>query len=172
MGAEVRTEKETEEYVRVHTPVVYKNWDSAGKYLSICLNRMKENGEMWASRCPECKRVLFPPIITCGYCKIRIENKDENWVKLGDKGTVLSFFTPGERARDRSTGQLAGSGQTMAYIRPDGGDEYTIIAHILENIDKSKVYKGMRVQAVWKPKEERRGRMSDVLYYVPVEDVK
>ena len=172
MGAEGRVNKEATEHIRIHTPVVYKNWDSAGKYLSICLNRMKENGEMWASRCPECKRVLFPPIITCGYCKIRIENKDENWVKLGDKGTVLSFFTPEPKGRDRSTGRLLGTGKTSAYIRPDGGDENTIIAHVLENIDKSKIYKGMRVQAVWKPKEERRARMSDVLCYVPLEDEK
>jgi hypothetical protein len=159
-----------EEYLTIHTQVIYKNVDSAGKYLSKFLNLMKEKGELWGNQCPACHRKFLPPIITCGYCKIRIEDIPENWFKFGDEGTVLSFFVPETKSRDRSTGQLAGTDLPMAYIRTDNGDEYTIIAHMLQNIDPRKIYKGMKVRAVWRAKEERRARISDIMYYEPVED--
>ena len=166
MGADIVNE----EYLTVHTHVVYKNVDSAGKYLSRCLNLMRKEGQLWGNQCPACRRKFLPPMITCGYCKIKIEDIPENWLRFADEGTVLSFFIPETKSRDRSTGQLAGTGLPMAYIRPGNGDEYTILAHVLQNVEPKKIYKGMKVRAVWKPREERRARMSDIRYYVPVED--
>ena len=161
--------KETEEFISIKTAVEYKNWDSYGEFLSRYFNLMKEKEEIWANRCNKCGRIAFPPIIVCGYCKIRIEDKEKNWVKLGNKGTVLSYFVTSEKGRDRSTGALLGASRPVAYVRPDGGDEYTLLPHYLEETDLSKVHVGMKVEAVWKPREERRGRMSDILYLRTIE---
>ena len=100
-----------------------------------------------------------------GRCKIRIEDRRENWIELGDRGSVISYTLTEEREVDRATGKMIGDYYPCAFIRLDGGDEWTLLAHFLgeENLDDLSV--GMRVQAVWKPKEERRGRMTDILYF-------
>jgi uncharacterized OB-fold protein len=139
--------------------------ESAGMYLSKFFHALKEEGKMLANKCPKCKRIIFPPRIVCGWCKIRIEDKEENWIELRDTGSVISYTLTEEREVDRATGKLVGNYYPCAFIRLDGGDEWTLLAHFLgeENLDS--LSSGMRVQAVWKPKEERRGRMTDIRYF-------
>ena len=43
------------------------------------------------------------------------------------------------------------------------------IMHKLGEVDPDAVKIGMRVQAVWKPEEEREGSITDILYFKPVE---
>ena len=139
--------------------------ESAGLYLSKFFHALKEEGKILANRCTKCGRIVFPPRVVCGWCKIRIEDRKENWVELSDKGSVISYTLTEEREVDRATGKMIGNYYPCAFIRLDGGDEWTLLAHFLgeENLDSLGV--GMRVQAVWKPKEERRGRMTDILYF-------
>jgi uncharacterized OB-fold protein len=139
--------------------------ESAGMYLSKFFHALKEEGKILANKCPKCKRIIFPPRIVCGWCKIRIEDKEENWIELRDTGSVISYTLTEEREVDRATGKLVGDYYPCAFIRLDGGDEWTLLAHFLgeENLDS--LSSGMRVQAVWKPKEERRGRMTDIMYF-------
>ena len=63
-----------------------------------------------------------------------------------------------------------GEPNPCAFIRLDGGDEWTILVHYLEMIDLEKLRRGMRVKAVWKPKEERRGRLSDISFFRIIEE--
>jgi uncharacterized OB-fold protein len=42
--------------------------------------------------------------------------------------------------------------------------------HMLGEIDPKKVKIGMRVQAVWKPAEERQGSINDILYFKPIKE--
>jgi uncharacterized OB-fold protein len=149
--------------------------EPAGFYVNRMLLGMRDKEEIWAVKCPSCKRVLFPPEIVCGMCKIRIEDKDENWIKLGNEGTVVNFYTvTGNREVDPSTGWHP-NGQTfnpIGLIRPDGGNDWTVLAHILEETDTTKLYPGVRVRAVWKPREERHGLMSDIKFWRIVEGEK
>jgi uncharacterized OB-fold protein len=139
--------------------------ESAGLYLSKFFHVLKEEGRILANKCSKCQRVVFPPRVVCGWCKIRIEDKNENWIELKDKGSVLSYTLTEEREVDRATGKMVGDHYPCAFIRLDGGDEWTLLAHFLaeENLDSLSI--GMRVQAVWKPREERRGRMTDIKYF-------
>jgi uncharacterized OB-fold protein len=136
---------------------------------------MRDREELWAVKCNSCKRILFPPEVICGMCKIRIEDREENWVKLGNEGTLVNFYkVTGSREVDPSTGWHP-KGQTfnpIGFIRPDGGNEWTILAHILDEEDPSKLRPGIRVRAVWNPKEERQGLMSDIQFWRIVEDQK
>lgn len=108
-------------------------------------------------------------------CKLKLEDREENWVKLGNEGTLINFYkVTGSREVDPSTGWHP-KGQTfnpIGFIQPDGGNEWTILAHILEEEDASKIYPGMRVRAIWKPREERRGLMSDIEFWRIVEGQK
>lgn len=141
--------------------------ETAGTYLGRFYTRLKERGEIWANKCPKCSRIVIPPRIVCGFCKVKIEDEEKSWVKLSDKGTVLQRFVITDHEIDRVTKKVVGDPNPNAFIRLDGGDEFTIIGHLLEEgIDLDKVEVGKtQVQAVWKPKEEREGKMSDIKYF-------
>jgi len=92
-------------------------------------------------------------------------NAEDDWLELPDTGTITSIVLPTEREVDRATGRIVGEPNPCAFIRLDGGDEWTMVVHYLEMIDIEKLHRGMRVKAVWKAKEERKGRMSDISYF-------
>lgn len=149
--------------------------EPAGIFVNRMFLAMRDKEELWAIKCPSCNRVLLPPEPVCGICKIRIEDKDESWIKLGNEGTVVNFYqVVGKREVDPSTGWHP-KGQTfnpIGLIRPDNGDGWTVLAHVLEETNPAKLYPGIRVKAVWKPKEERRGLMSDIRFWRIVEGQK
>ena len=144
--------------------------ESVGLYLSKFFHVLRDEGKIMALRCPECKRVIFPVRSMCGFCRIGLGEKEEDWFALGDTGTVTSIVLPTEREVDRGTGRVVGKPNPCAFIWLDGGDEWTVLVHYLEMIDVDKLHRGMRVQAVWKPKEQRRGRMSDIKYFKIIEE--
>ncbi len=145
---------------------------AAGAYLSRFYTRLKERGEIWALKCHKCGRIIVPPRIVCGFCKVKVEDKEENWVKLSDKGTVLQRFVITDHEINRVTKEVVGDSNPNTFIRLDGGDEFTVIGHLLEEgIDVDKVEVGKtRVRAVWKPKEEREGKMKDIEYFQVIEE--
>jgi len=146
--------------------------EPAGVFVNRMFLAMRDKAELWAVKCPMCERILFPPETVCAMCKIRIPDKEENWVRLGNEGTVLKFYhVTGSREVDPSTGWHP-KGQTfnpIGLIKPDGGNEWTVLAHVLEETDTSKLYDGIRVKAVWKNREEREGLMSDIKFWRVVE---
>ena len=158
--------------IRVPHRVTLSWKEPAGVYVNRLFLAMRDDEQLLAVKCPLCKHIFFPPEPVCGMCKIRIEDTEENWVQLGNQGTVLDFYkVTGSREVDPSTGWHP-KGQTfnpIGMIRPDGGDEWTLFAHILEEDDTSKLYNGIRVEAVWKPREERKGLMSDIKFWRIVE---
>ncbi|MFC1893078.1 Zn-ribbon domain-containing OB-fold protein [Chloroflexota bacterium] len=145
---------------------------AAGHYLSRFYTRLKERGEIWAVKCPKCNRTIIPPRIVCGFCKVKIEDTEENWLKLSDKGTVLQRFVITDHEINRVTKEPVGDDNPNTFILLDGGDEFAIIGHLLEEgIDIDKVETGKtRVQAVWRPKEERVGKMRDIKYFQVIEE--
>ena len=152
-------------YVIVDTLVTLPFKESAGLRLSKFFTAMKDEGKILALRCPQCKRVVFPPRPVCGFCRITLGNAEDDWLELPDTGTITSIVLPTEREVDRATGRIVGEPNPCAFIRLDGGDEWTMVVHYLEMIDIEKLHRGMRVKAVWKAKEERKGRMSDISYF-------
>jgi len=152
-------------YVIVDTIVHLPFKESAGLRLSRFLTALRDEAKILALKCPSCQRVIFPPRPVCGFCRITVGEKEEDWLVLSDEGTVVSFQVASEREVDRVTGQLVGQPNPCGFIRLDGGDEWTILVHYLEMIDIEKLQRGMRAKAIWKPREERRGRMSDIAYF-------
>ena len=158
------------EFLAVRSEVRLPWSQSAGLYLAKFLIEMRDNERIVANRCPECGRINLPPNIVCGWCKIRIEDKAENWVELNDKGTVVTFLEITERDTKPLTGELLGKVNPGAQIQLDGSEGSTPLYHILEETDLNKIHEGMRVSAVWRPRAERVGSMSDILYFRTIED--
>jgi uncharacterized OB-fold protein len=57
-----------------------------------------------------------------------------------------------------------------AVINIDGASPNHGIMHMLGEVDPQAVKIGMRVQAVWKPVDERQGSINDILYFKPIEE--
>jgi hypothetical protein len=158
-------QKAPEENLFVEQIIELPFTESAGKYISIFLTKIRDEGKIVADKCSVCGRIVLPPRIVCAYDKVEIEDKPENWVELSDKGTVTDCIGIDDREIDAITGEFVGTPNPILFIRLDGGDEWTIIGHIAEEMDASKYPPGARVQAVWKPKNERQGKMSDIKFF-------
>jgi uncharacterized OB-fold protein len=50
----------------------------------------------------------------------------------------------------------------------DGAPEHMGLVHMLGEIDPQDVEIGMRVEAVWRPEEDREGTVTDLLYFRPI----
>lgn len=164
-----------QELIKVPYRITLRWKEPAGLFANRMFLAMRDKGELWAVKCPSCKRILFPCETVCGMCKIRIEDKDENWVRLGNEGTLVNFYkVTGHQEIDPNTGWHP-KGQTfnpIGLICPDGGNEWTILAQILEEEDETKLRPGLRVKAIWKPRDERKGLMSDIKFWRIVEGQK
>ena len=162
--------KEPEENLYVEQIVELPFTESAGLYMGRFLAAVRDEGRIIANKCPKCRRIVLPPRIVCGFCKVEIKDKPENWVELADRGTVIDCMPIDEREIDAVTGGFVGTPNPHLFIRLDGGDEWTILAHIAEGMDADKYQPGARVQAVWKPKKERAGKLSDIKFFRLIEE--
>ena len=142
--------------------VPYK-W-SAGHFLGRFFRELRDNARLVANKCPKCGRILFPPRIVCGRCHVRAA---EDWVELGPKGTVYDYTKVYYPMTDSSTGKPRPEPYIHGTIELDGGG---LIQHYLEEPDIEKVKVGMRVEAVFKPREERKGSPLDIRYFRTIEE--
>jgi uncharacterized OB-fold protein len=71
----------------------------------------------------------------------------EEFVPVGDRGTLLAFTVTKFAYTDTTTGGPKRIPYTAAYIKLDGSDSN--ILHCLDETDEGKIRAGMRVQAVF-----------------------
>jgi uncharacterized OB-fold protein len=133
-------------------------WDAGiaiGRYLEGL-----QDGEIIGSRCRRCARTVVPPRVFCENC---FGPMDE-FVKLKDTGTINTFSL----CYVTWDVQLVDHPQIPAVIEIDGADPLHGILHVLGDVEPADVQFGMRVQAVWKPAEERIGSITDIEYFRPL----
>jgi uncharacterized OB-fold protein len=85
----------------------------------------------------------------------------DEYVELPDKGTVTTFAIinipfPGQRIKPP---------YVAAYVLLDGAD--IPFLHLVSDIDADKVRMGMRVEAVWRPREEWDFGIDNIEYFRP-----
>jgi uncharacterized OB-fold protein len=137
------------------------SWDT-GVAIRSFLGGLKE-GMILGSRCTTCRKVVLPPRTVCEWCF----NPMDSYIQLSDIGTVNTFslcYVTWDVKRIEEP-------QIPAVIEIDGASPLHGIMHLLGEADPEKVHIGMRVEAVWKPAEERQGSITDILYFKPVEEV-
>lgn len=86
-------------YVIVDTIVHLPFKESAGLRLSKFFQTLRDEAKILALKCPQCQRVIFPPRPVCGFCRITVGEREEDWLSLSDSGTVTSFLVPTEREK-------------------------------------------------------------------------
>jgi uncharacterized protein len=85
----------------------------------------------------------------------------DNFLELPDKGTVTTFAI----INIPFAGQRIKPPYVAAYVLLDGAD--IPFLHLIQEIDVSEVRMGMRVAAVWKPREEWGLGIDNIEYFKP-----
>lgn len=128
----------------------YSAGQSASKFL-----RAIADGKLLGQRCPVDGRVYFP---SRGACPMHGVTFSEETVELSDKGTIVTFSIVRVPSQNISL--------PLPYITVnvllDGAD--TILIHVLD-AKLEDVHMGLRVQAVWKPREEWTTSTANILYF-------
>jgi len=136
-------------------------WDT-GVAVGRFLQGLKD-GKLMGIRCAGCRRTLVPPRAFCELCFKPLHD----WVELRDSGVINTFsisYVNWDASR-RETPEIP------AVIEIDGASPGMGILHLLGEIEgdldaiRNRVKIGMRVQAVWKPPQERQGAITDIKYF-------
>lgn len=140
--------------------VPYK-W-AAGEYIGEFLKELRDSGKIYSNRCPGCGRWSCPPRPVCGVCHTKTEPK-EKWKTLGPQGTLLGFCVTEQPFMMPTTGKMLEVPYSIGIILLDGAP--ATLQHRLAETDPAKLIPGMRVEAVFKPREERDGNIFDIVHF-------
>jgi uncharacterized OB-fold protein len=135
-------------------------WDT-GIAIGTYLAALKE-GYLLGSHCRTCRKTVVPPRTVCEWCF----HPMDSYVRLEDTGTVNTFslcYVAWDVQRIQEP-------EIPAVIEIDGASPLHGIMHKLGEVQPEQVRIGMRVQAVWKPAEEREGAITDILYFKPLKE--
>ena len=108
-------------------------------------------------RAGEKGRVYFPPKEADPATGLELDE----FVELPDRGTVTTFAI----INIPFAGQRIKPPYVAAYVLLDGAD--IAFLHLIQEIDASDVRMGMRVEAVWKPREEWGLGIDNIEYFKP-----
>ena len=135
---------------------------SAGQAFSRFLLELKE-GRIIGRKCNSCGRILIPPRMYCEQCF----KPTTEWVyvkPIGRVKTAVVSYIAATRARLEKP-EVVG---IIEFEDAPGSGIFHRLNVDPELVINRKIF-GMRVRAVFKPKEERTGSINDILYFEPVE---
>jgi uncharacterized OB-fold protein len=116
-----------------------------------------EEGKLLGARTGENGKVYFPPKEADPATGLELDTI----IELPDKGTVTTFAI----INIPFAGQRIKPPYVAAYVLLDGAD--IPFLHLIQEIDASEVRMGMRVEAVWKPREEWGLGIDNIEYFKP-----
>jgi uncharacterized OB-fold protein len=141
----------------VRSPVQLDYLYSAGQAASRFLRALAD-GKLIGQRCPVDGKVYFP---TRGACPEHGVPTEGELVEVKDKGTIVSYSivrVPSENLQV----ELPFAAVTILL---DGAD--STFTHVLSESRLEDVHMGMRVQAVWQPREQWTTSMRNIKYFKP-----
>jgi uncharacterized OB-fold protein len=156
-AASVRRDHETEEPVTgIISPVELDYHYEASPEESAFFRGLAE-GRLLGQRCPTCGKVYVPPR---GACPVDgVGTTDE--VELADTGIVTTFCI----VNVPFLGQKIEIPYVSAYILLEGAD--IAFLHLIQGVDAHEVRMGMKVRAVWKPREEWGTTIENIRHFEP-----
>jgi hypothetical protein len=116
-----------------------------------------EEGKLLGARTGNDGKVYFPPKEADPATGLELDT----YVELPDTGTVTTFAI----INIPFAGQRIKPPYVAAYVLLDGAD--IAFLHLVQEIDATDVRMGMRVQAVWKPREEWGLGIDNIEYFKP-----
>ncbi|MGH3458492.1 Zn-ribbon domain-containing OB-fold protein [Aeromicrobium sp.] len=136
---------------------VHLSYDFAASSEESAFFRGLADGRILGQRCPVCHKVYVPPR---GACPVDgVPTTDE--VELPDHGTVTTFCI----VNVPFMGQKIEPPYVSAYVLLDGAD--IAFLHLILGVDAADVRMGMRVEAVWKPREEWGTTIENISHFEP-----
>ncbi|MEU0878560.1 OB-fold domain-containing protein [Lentzea sp. NPDC005914] len=147
---------EAEDVSMVITPVNLHYTHSASPTEDPFLRGLME-GRLIAQRCPSCSKVYFPPRPACPTDGVPTTDQ----IELSDRGTITTFCV----VNVPFLGQRIPPPYVSAYVLLDGAD--IPFLHLLLGIAPEDVRMGMRVEAVWKPRDEWGPTMQNIDHFKP-----
>ncbi len=117
-------------------------------------------GRIVGQRCPTCHKVYVPPRSACPVDGVATTDE----VELGHSGTVTTFCI----VNVPFLGQKITPPYVSAYVLLDGAD--IAFLHLILDIPAEEVRMGMRVKAVWKPREEWGTTIENISHFAPTDE--
>ena len=117
-------------------------------------------GRILGQRCPACHKVYVPPRSACPVDGVATTEE----VELSEVGTITTFCV----VNVPFLGQRITPPYVSAYVLLDGAD--IAILHLILDIAADEVRMGMRVKAVWKPREEWGTTIENISHFAPTGD--
>lgn len=114
-------------------------------------------GRIIGQRCPVCHKVYVPPR---GACPVDGVPTTEE-VELPSSGTITTFCI----VNVPFLGQKIAPPYVSAYVLLDGAD--IAIQHLILEIPADEVRMGMRVEAVWRPRDEWGTTIENIAHFRP-----
>ena len=152
-------ESRPEPVTRVITPVELDYLYAASPEESAFYEGLAE-GKLLGQRCPSCGKVYIPPRSACP--SDGLPTTDE--VELPDIGTVTTFCI----VNVPFMGQKITPPYVSAYVLLDGAD--IAFLHLILDIPAEEVRMGMRVKAVWKPRDEWGTTIENISHFAPADE--
>jgi uncharacterized OB-fold protein len=140
----------------ITTPVRLHYMHSASPEESLYLRGLAE-GKLLGQRCPACNKVYIPPRGACPTDGVPTEDEFE----LPDRGIVTTFCI----VNVPFLGQRIKPPYVAAYVLLDGAD--IAFLHLVLGCAAEDVRMGMRVEAVWKPRDQWGTTLENIDHFQP-----
>jgi uncharacterized OB-fold protein len=114
-------------------------------------------GKIRGQRCPVCRRVYCPPRGACPTDGVPTEEE----VELAHTGIVTTYCVVNIRFSERAPDVP----YVCAQVLLDGAD--TSLFGLIAGVEAREVHMGMRVRAVWVPREEWRPTLENIKWFEP-----
>jgi uncharacterized OB-fold protein len=144
--------------IRLEQQITLQYRFAAGKYATRFFEALRDEGKILGTRDAQ-GNVMVPPRPINGLTSLPMEE----WVEVGPGGTLAGCTIVYVPFIDPMTGQQRPVPYGFGLIQFDGAD--TNIYHLLDETDPEKIGVGKRVEAVFKPKEERVGNLADIRHF-------
>ena len=155
-GAPAPSLETTDPVTGVITPVSLDYLYAASPEESAFYRGLLE-GKIIAQRCPKCRKVYVPPRSACPVDGLA----PDELVELPDTGTLTTFCI----VNVPFLGQKITPPYVSAYVLLDGAD--IAVLHLILGIPADEVRMGMRVKAVWKPRDEWDTTIENIDHFAP-----
>jgi len=151
---------------KIISPKELKHWDgiidvywiyTSGEAGDKFFKALKEDGKFIAAKCKKCGWVYFPPRMYC-----EKDFSETEYIEVSGKGKVKAFTIARLDLKEKELQDP----QIYAIIDIDGTNG--CIVHLLGEVDPKDLRHGLEVEPVLKKKEEREGKITDILYFRPI----
>lgn len=147
-----------EEAIRIEQQITLRYRFAAGRHAQRFFEALREEGRILATK-DAAGNVMVPPRPVCGLSSLPMEE----WVEVGPGGVLAGCTIVYVPFIDPMTGAQRPVPYGFGLIRFDGAD--TNIYHLLDATDPAQIGVGKRVEAVFKPREERTGSLADIRHF-------